>query len=58
MDSSNLPIPPQESTDIFSFSDQVLSDRLQFIEEAGLVLVGSLSIKLTDFPLLLDRELG
>lgn len=38
MDSSNLPLPPQESTDIFSLSDQVLSDRLQFIEEAGLVL--------------------
>ncbi|KAF9468652.1 kinase-like domain-containing protein [Collybia nuda] len=35
MDSSNLPIPPQESTDIFSLSDQVLSDRLQFIEEIG-----------------------
>lgn len=24
---------PQEATDIFSISDQVLADRLQFIEE-------------------------
>ncbi|GLB38202.1 putative protein tyrosine kinase [Lyophyllum shimeji] len=29
------PSPPSESTDIFSLSDQVLSDRLQFIEEIG-----------------------
>ena len=27
------PQPPQEATDIFSISDQVLADRLQFIEE-------------------------
>ncbi|KAH8082009.1 hypothetical protein BXZ70DRAFT_631704 [Cristinia sonorae] len=27
--------PPQEATDIFSISDQVLADRLQFIEEIG-----------------------
>ena len=27
------PPPPQEATDIFSISDQVLADRLQFIEE-------------------------
>jgi hypothetical protein len=26
---------PTESTDIFSLSDQVLSDRLEFIEEAS-----------------------
>ncbi|THH18203.1 hypothetical protein EW146_g2746 [Bondarzewia mesenterica] len=29
------PRPPQEATDIFSLSDQVLADRLQFIEEIG-----------------------
>ncbi|KAH9936578.1 uncharacterized protein B0H18DRAFT_1113952 [Fomitopsis serialis] len=29
------PQPPQEATDIFSISDQVLADRLQFIEEIG-----------------------
>ncbi|KAI0629755.1 hypothetical protein C8Q77DRAFT_1064543 [Trametes polyzona] len=29
------PPPPQEATDIFSISDQVLADRLQFIEEIG-----------------------
>jgi hypothetical protein len=29
------PTLPAESTDIFSLSDQVLSDRLEFIEEAG-----------------------
>ncbi|CCM06214.1 uncharacterized protein FIBRA_08459 [Fibroporia radiculosa] len=29
------PDPPQEATDIFSISDQVLADRLQFIEEIG-----------------------
>ena len=27
------PQPPSEATDIFSISDQVLADRLQFIEE-------------------------
>ncbi|KAI0338866.1 hypothetical protein BDW22DRAFT_1362161 [Trametopsis cervina] len=27
--------PPQEATDIYSISDQVLADRLQFIEEIG-----------------------
>ncbi|KAF8887180.1 hypothetical protein BD779DRAFT_1528545 [Infundibulicybe gibba] len=32
---SQPPTPPTESTDIFSLSDQVLSDRLQFIEEIG-----------------------
>ncbi|KAJ7818494.1 hypothetical protein B0H14DRAFT_2839135 [Mycena olivaceomarginata] len=26
---------PQEGTDVFSFSDQVLSDKLQFVEEIG-----------------------
>ena len=31
-----FPTLPTESTDIFSLSDQVLSDRLEFIEEAGL----------------------
>ncbi|RDB19031.1 MAP/microtubule affinity-regulating kinase 4 [Hypsizygus marmoreus] len=35
MDALKPPCPPQESTDIFSLSDQVLSDRLQFIEEIG-----------------------
>ena len=30
-----FPTLPTESTDIFSLSDQVLSDRLEFIEEAG-----------------------
>ncbi|TFY73392.1 hypothetical protein EWM64_g10620, partial [Hericium alpestre] len=30
-----LPQPPQEATDIFSLSDQVLADRLQFIKEIG-----------------------
>ncbi|KAG6853054.1 hypothetical protein C0991_007198 [Blastosporella zonata] len=30
-----LPSPPPESTDVFSLSDQVLSDRLHFIEEIG-----------------------
>ncbi|KAH9948872.1 hypothetical protein B0H21DRAFT_206131 [Amylocystis lapponica] len=29
------PQPPQEATDIFSISDQVLASRLQFIEEIG-----------------------
>ncbi|KAI0647816.1 hypothetical protein C8Q79DRAFT_952090 [Trametes meyenii] len=29
------PQPPSEATDIFSISDQVLADRLQFIEEIG-----------------------
>ncbi|GBE83047.1 predicted protein [Sparassis crispa] len=29
------PQPPQEATDIFSISDQVLADRLRFIEEIG-----------------------
>ncbi|TFK91868.1 hypothetical protein K466DRAFT_481834 [Polyporus arcularius HHB13444] len=29
------PQPPQEASDIFSISDQVLADRLQFIEEIG-----------------------
>ncbi|KAI0923171.1 hypothetical protein AcV7_005759 [Taiwanofungus camphoratus] len=29
------PQPPQEATDIFSISDQVLANRLQFIEEIG-----------------------
>ncbi|TFY64348.1 hypothetical protein EVJ58_g2676 [Rhodofomes roseus] len=29
------PQPPQEATDIFSISDQVLAERLQFIEEIG-----------------------
>ncbi|KAH9924299.1 uncharacterized protein BXZ73DRAFT_103586 [Epithele typhae] len=29
------PQPPNEATDIFSISDQVLADRLQFIEEIG-----------------------
>ncbi|KZT67233.1 hypothetical protein DAEQUDRAFT_729268 [Daedalea quercina L-15889] len=29
------PPPPQEATDIFSISDQVLAERLQFIEEIG-----------------------
>ncbi|OBZ68659.1 Serine/threonine-protein kinase par-1 [Grifola frondosa] len=29
------PQPPEEATDIFSISDQVLADRLQFIEEIG-----------------------
>jgi hypothetical protein len=33
MDATQLPIPPQESTDIFSLSDQVLSDSLHFVEE-------------------------
>ncbi|ETW81318.1 hypothetical protein HETIRDRAFT_451140 [Heterobasidion irregulare TC 32-1] len=28
-------LPPQEATDIFSLSDQVLADRLQFIREIG-----------------------
>jgi hypothetical protein len=31
-----FPTLPAESSDIFSLSDQVLSDRLEFIEEAGL----------------------
>ena len=30
-----FPTLPTESTDIFSLSDQVLSDRLEFIEEVG-----------------------
>lgn len=30
------PQPPQEASDIFSISDQVLADRLQFIEEVRL----------------------
>ncbi|KAG6902526.1 hypothetical protein C0995_015344 [Termitomyces sp. Mi166 len=30
-----LPISPSESNDVFSLSDQVLSDRLHFIEEIG-----------------------
>ncbi|OJT14698.1 hypothetical protein TRAPUB_8751 [Trametes pubescens] len=30
------PQPPQEATDIFSISDQVLADRLQFIEEVSI----------------------
>ena len=30
-----FPTLPTESSDIFSLSDQVLSDRLEFIEEAG-----------------------
>jgi hypothetical protein len=30
-----FPTLPTESNDIFSLSDQVLSDRLEFIEEAG-----------------------
>ncbi|KZP18621.1 hypothetical protein FIBSPDRAFT_933382 [Athelia psychrophila] len=34
MDSS-LPQPPTEASDIFSLSDQVLSDRLRFVEEIG-----------------------
>ncbi|KAI0826825.1 hypothetical protein BC628DRAFT_1410038 [Trametes gibbosa] len=29
------PDPPHEATDIFSISDQVLADRLQFVEEIG-----------------------
>lgn len=33
MNSPQPPKPPQESTDIFSLSDQVLCDRLEFIEE-------------------------
>jgi hypothetical protein len=33
MDAAQLSIPPQESTDIFSLSDQVLSDSLQFVQE-------------------------
>lgn len=32
-----FPTLPTESSDIFSLSDQVLSDRLEFIEEAGLI---------------------
>ncbi|KAF8073913.1 hypothetical protein FPV67DRAFT_774267 [Lyophyllum atratum] len=35
MDPLKPPTPPTESTDIFSLSDQVLSDRLTFIEEIG-----------------------
>ncbi|TFK40865.1 hypothetical protein BDQ12DRAFT_648195 [Crucibulum laeve] len=35
MDAANIPSPTQEASDIFSLSDQVLSDRLQFIEEIG-----------------------
>ena len=31
-----LPPPPEESTDIFSISDQVLADSLQFVEEVRL----------------------
>ena len=30
-----FPTLPAESSDIFSLSDQVLSDRLEFIEEVG-----------------------
>lgn len=33
--SPQFPTLPTESTDIFSLSDQVLSDRLEFVEEAG-----------------------
>ena len=33
-----FPTLPAESSDIFSLSDQVLSDRLEFIEEAGSLL--------------------
>lgn len=33
------PQPPQEATDIFSISDQVLADRLQFIEEVSIHFV-------------------
>ena len=29
-----FPALPSESTDIFSLSDQILSDRLEFVEEA------------------------
>lgn len=36
MDAQKPPSPPAESTDIFSLSDQVLSDRLHFIEEASM----------------------
>jgi hypothetical protein len=36
MESTQLPTPPQSSSDIFSLSDQVLSDSLHFIEEASL----------------------
>ena len=39
-----LPTLPTESTDIFSLSDQVLSDRLEFIEEAGSILFDVKSI--------------
>lgn len=35
--SSQLP-SPAESTDIFSLTDQVLSDRLEFIEEVRLLV--------------------
>ncbi|KAF9013205.1 hypothetical protein BDQ17DRAFT_1321088 [Cyathus striatus] len=35
MDAVNPPTSPTETTDIFSLSDQVLSESLQFIEEIG-----------------------
>lgn len=35
---AQFPTLPTESSDIFSLSDQVLSDRLEFIEEAGSIL--------------------
>ncbi|KAG6914867.1 hypothetical protein DXG01_014842 [Tephrocybe rancida] len=35
-----LPSPPPDSNDVFSLSDQVLSDRLHFIEEARRLLIG------------------
>ena len=54
------PQPPQEATDIFSISDQVLADRLQFIEEVRLYAadwtsdVSELTLYLPDWL----RELG
>ena len=35
MDAAQITTAPQQSTDIFSLSDQVLSDSLHFIEEVG-----------------------